>query len=147
MDDTSLPIEAVVEIRDQCLCLATQRAARLLARRFDRLFAPLGLTNGQFSMLLALSGRWSPRLGELAAFLAMEPATVTAAMRTLERRGLVSLQCDPADSRARRPMLTDSGRRLVVRAVPLWRAEHRRLTANLPDGEAESLARLLRQLG
>lgn len=147
MDDTSLPIEAVIEIRDQCLCLATQRAARLLARRFDRLFAPLGLTNGQFSMLVALSGRWAPRLGELAAFLAMEPATVTAAMRTLERKGLISLQCDPDDSRARRAVLTDSGRRLVVRAVPLWRDEHRRLTADLPDGEAESLTRLLSQLG
>ena len=56
MPNPSVLTETVLEIRDQCLCLATQRTARLLARRFDRLFAPLGLTNGQFSLLVALSG-------------------------------------------------------------------------------------------
>ena len=56
-------------------------AARLLARRFDRVFAPLGITNGQFSMMVALTGQWRPKLSELAQFLAMDQATMTAASR------------------------------------------------------------------
>ncbi|MCR8723456.1 MarR family winged helix-turn-helix transcriptional regulator [Frigidibacter sp. ROC022] len=146
MPETKLPIETVLEIRDSCLCLAAQRAARLLARRFDRVFAPLGLTNGQFSLLVALSADWSPRLGTLAELLAMDHATVTAAMRTLSRHGLVTLETDPADARARIPRLTEAGRARVARAVPLWRAEHARINAALEPEARAALPDLLGQL-
>src|ERR687889_223527 len=146
MCSTSVLIETVHEIRDQCLCLATQRAARRLARRFDRLFAPLGLTNGQFSMLVALSGQWRPRLGELADFLGMDSTTMTAAIKPLEKRGFVSLQVDEADARVRRPGLTDEGRALVARAVPLWREEHAKVQAALVGQDAAGLARILGQV-
>lgn len=141
-----LPVATVHEIRDRCLCLATQRAARRLARRFDRLFAPLGLTNGQFSLLVALSGSWKPRLGELADFLAMDPTTVTAAVKTLGRAGFVELMPDAGDARVRRPRLTDGGRAVLQEAVPMWRAEHARLDAELGAEEAAEAARLLRAL-
>ena len=147
MSDATLPIETVHEIRDQCLCLATQRAARLLARRFDRLFAPLGLTNGQFSLLVALSGQWSPRVGELAEFLGMDSTTMTAAVKTLDKRGLVSLRPDETDARARRLALTQEGREVVARAVPLWREEHAKVQAELAGVDAVALARILGRAG
>ena len=141
-----LPPAMVREIRDRCLCLATQRAARRLAQRFDRLFAPLGITNGQFSMLVALSGDWKPRLGELATFLAMDSATMTAAARTLEKNGLIVVLPDAADARIRRPQLTDAGRRTVEKAEPLWRAEHARLDAELGGTDGASIAAQLQRL-
>src|ERR1041384_3045022 len=42
-------------VRDTCLCLHAQRAARVLARRFDDALRPVGLTNGQFSLLHSLN--------------------------------------------------------------------------------------------
>lgn len=147
MCSASVLIKTVHEIRDQCLCLATQRAARRLARRFDRLFAPLGLTNGQFSMLVALSGQWRPRLGELADFLGMDSMTMTAAIKPLEKRGLVALQVDEADARVRRPRLTEAGRAVVAKAVPLWRKEHAKLQAELVGQDAAALVRLLGEVG
>ena len=147
MCSASVLIETVHEIRDQCLCLATQRAARRLARRFDRLFAPLGLTNGQFSMLVALSGQWRPRLGELADFLGMDSTTMTAAIKPLEKRGLVALQVDEADARVRRPSLTEEGRAVVAKAVPLWREEHAKVQAELVGQDAAALAGVLKDLG
>lgn len=147
MSQSSLPIETVLQIRDACLCLATQRAARKLARRFDRLFAPLGLTNGQFSMLVALSGQWKPRLGELAEFLAMDATTMTAAAKTLEKRGLLALIADEADARARRPVLTDPGRAVIAKAVPLWQSEHAKLAGEVSATDAAALAQILWQLG
>jgi DNA-binding MarR family transcriptional regulator len=146
MNDATLPIETVHEIRDQCLCLATQRAARLLARRFDRLLVPLGLTNGQFSLLVALSGQWKPRLGEVAEFLGMDSTTMTAAVKRLDKRGLVSLKPDEADARARRLALTEEGRDVVTRAVPLWREEHARVHAEMAGQNPLELARTLGQL-
>jgi DNA-binding MarR family transcriptional regulator len=152
MEDASprLNIETIHEIRDSCLCLATQRAARVLARRFDRLFAPLGVTNGQFSMMVALSGQWRPKLSELAQFLAMDQATMTAAVKTLEKRGLLTLQADAGDGRIRRPSLTREGARVVAEAVPLWKSEHAKLATELdaeldakPDATPEGGARLI----
>lgn len=145
--DASLSIGAVHEIRDQCLCLATQRAARRLGRRFDRLFAPLGLTNQQFSMLVALSGQWTPRMGQLAEFLGMDSTTMTAAVKPLEKRGLVRLLTDEADARVRRPALTGTGRDIVAQAVPLWREEHAKVQAELVGQDAAALARILGQVG
>ena len=150
MTQSSLPIQTVLQIHDECLCLATQRAARKLARRFDRLFAPLGLTNGQFSMLMALSGPWTPRLGELAEFLAMDATTMTAAAKTLEKRGLLALIADETDARARRPALTEAGRLIIAQAVPLWKAEHGVLAREVRTTDATDaiqLAKILWQLG
>jgi DNA-binding MarR family transcriptional regulator len=146
-NSSPISIETIHQIRDSCLCLAAQRAARVLARRFDRLFAPLGLTNGQFSMMVALSGAWRPKLSELAGFLAMDQTTLTAAVKTLEKRGLLVLQADESDGRIRRPALTPAGRDLVAQATPLWKAEHSALQATLPDHKAQDLAQILRQLG
>ncbi|NBZ88618.1 MarR family winged helix-turn-helix transcriptional regulator [Stagnihabitans tardus] len=140
-----LTIELVHQIRDSCLCLATQRAARVLARRFDRLFAPLGITNGQFSMMVALTGQWRPKLSELAQFLAMDQATMTAAVKTLEKRGLLTLAPDEADGRIRRPVLTEEGRKVVTEAAPLWKSEHAKLAEEL-DGQARAIAALLSKI-
>lgn len=144
---SDVALEAIHRIRDECLCLASQRAARVLARRFDRLFAPLGLTNGQFSMLVAIIGSWKPRLGELAEFLAMDQATMTAAAKTLERRGFLALVADEKDARARRPVLTEAGRSAVAAAVPLWLQDHQKVQAALLNTDAVALARILGQLG
>jgi DNA-binding MarR family transcriptional regulator len=97
--------------------------------------------------MVALSGPWSPKLGELAGFLAMDSATMTAAARALQKRGLLEISADRNDARARRPRLTEAGRDLVARAVPLWRQEHARLDADMPGVDTGSLAGLLRQLG
>jgi DNA-binding MarR family transcriptional regulator len=139
-------IGTIHEIRDSCLCLATQRAARILARQFDAVFAPLGITNGQFSMMCALMGTWGPKLSDLAGFLAMDQTTISTAVRTLERKGMLVLEQDADDGRVWRPRLTEAGRAVVVQAIPLWKAEHAALEAEV-TGDARELARVLSQLG
>ena len=142
-----LPIEVVHEVRDCCLCLATQRAARLLARRFDRAFAPLRLTNGQFSLMMSLNAPQAPTLGELAAALAVDRTTLTAALKSLERRGLVETRLDEKDRRARRLFLTDAGRDRLAAALPIWRREHAALDAQFSHSEGQKLRKALRKLG
>lgn len=124
--------EATLHIRDHCLCLHTQRAARTLARRFDRAFRPFGLTNGQFSLLMALNRPEPPTMGAVASLLAMDRTTLTAALKPLERRGLLTLTSDAADRRSRRPALSDSGRALLVAAVAVWRSTHDEIGALVP---------------
>lgn len=142
----SLPTETVHHIRDTCLCLATQRAARALARRFDAALRPFGLTNGQFSLLVALNQAEPPPIGRLAPFLAMDASTLTAAVKPLERRGLLRLVPDARDRRSRRVQITGEGVALLHEAIPVWRATHADLDAGLGQGAAEALRGGLAQL-
>src|SRR5205085_8011450 len=119
-----VPFDTTIEVRDACLCLHLQRAARAVARRFDAAFRPLGLTSGQFSLLMSLNRPEPPSMGPVAALLAMDRTTLTAALKPLERRGLVEVTPDPADKRGRLLQLTQQGRAVLREAVPIWEATH-----------------------
>src|ERR1700734_3726326 len=112
---SSVPFETTLRIRDCCLCLHLQRAARSLARRFDEALRPFGLTNGQFSLLMSLNRPEPPPMGPVASLLAMDRTTLTAALKPLERRGLVKISPDPADRRSRILQLTGKGQQLLAR--------------------------------
>lgn len=132
-----LPVEVTLHVRDTCLCLHLQRAARAVARRFDAALRPLELTNGQFSLLMSLNRPEAPSIGSVSALLAMDRTTLTANLKPLERRGLVKVTVDNADKRSRRLTLTPAGRALLAAAVPIWKREHaaieRLLTGSSPD--------------
>ena len=133
MSKPLLPFEVTLRVRDACLCLHAQRAARALARRYDAALRPLGLTSGQFSLLMALNRPEPPAMGEVASLLAMDRTTLTANLKPLERRGLLAVAPDGADRRSRRLELTEPGRALLARALPAWertQAEEERLLAD-----------------
>ena len=134
-----LPYATTLLIRDHCLCLHVQRAARALARRFDEAFRPLDLTNGQFSLLMSLNRPEPPHMGPVADLLAMDRTTLTAAIKPLERRGLVQVQKDKSDGRGRILILTEKGRELVGRAVPIWESIHAEVESRLGDKGPENL--------
>jgi len=141
-----LPLAITHEVRDRCLCLHIQRAARTIARRFDEALRPFGLTNGQFSLLMALNRPKPPRIGDMASLLAMDRTTLTANMKPLDRRGLIDIVVDPDDNRSRRLRLTDAGRDLLVAAVPVWRDTHARIDDMLPASDPDRLRSDLRAL-
>ncbi len=134
-----LPLSVTHEVRDRCLCLHVHRAARAIGRRFDEAFRPFELTNGQFSLLMALNRPAPPLIGEVALLLAMDRTTLTANLKPLERRGLVTISVDAKDKRARRLSLTAAGQRLLVKAVPVWRATHEEIDAMLDRDNPDRL--------
>jgi len=130
-DAATVPFATTLEVRDACLCMHVQRAARALARHFDEAFRPLNLTNGQFSLLMSLNRPKPAAMGRVAQFLAMDRTTLTAALKPLVRRRLIRITADPRDARTRLIELTAAGRKLLARAVPIWRAHHGALEKNL----------------
>jgi DNA-binding MarR family transcriptional regulator len=82
---------------------------------------PLGLTNGQFSLMMSLNRPEPPTMGQVSAVLAMDRTTLTANLKPLERRGLVEVRIDDKDRRTRRLRLTPSGRDLLASALPVWK--------------------------
>ncbi|NEI73318.1 MarR family transcriptional regulator [Rhizobium lusitanum] len=134
-----IPFETTLLVRDTCLCLHVQRAARALARRFDEALRPFGLTNGQFSLMMSLNRPAPASMGSVTALLAIDQTTLTAALKPLERRGWVSIVPNPKDRRARLLSLTPSGKVALAAAVPIWKATHAALEERLPDGNGDRL--------
>lgn len=144
MSKPVVPFETTLHIRDACLCLHAQRAARALARLFDEALRPCGLTNGQFSLLMSLNRPEPVKMAPVAALLAMDRTTLTAALKPLERRGLVRVVVDPEDSRARLLRLTGEGHRVLLEAIPVWTRLHAELEGELaaPNATRHDLAAL-----
>jgi len=141
-----LPFETTLEVRDTCLCLHLQRAARAVARRFDAALRPLGLTNGQFSLLMSLNRPDPASISQVSTLLAMDRTTLTANLKPLERRGLVAVSIDNADKRTRRLVLLPTGQALLGAAVPMWRQTHAELERLLAGAAANRLRADLRTL-
>jgi len=138
-----IPFQTTLLVRDTCLCLHVQRAARALARRFDSALLPSGLTNGQFSLMMSLNRPDLPgippaTMGSVATLLGMDRTTLSAAVKTLTRRGLVEVRVDSGDRRGRILALTADGRKALAAAAPIWKATHAEVEGELEDSRRSS---------
>ena len=120
----SITLAQTHHIRDSCLCLHVQRAALVIARRFDDALRPFDLTNGQFSLLVSLNRPDPARMAAVASLLAVDRTTLTANLKPLARRGLLKTAIDKADRRSRTIALTPKGRKLIRDAYPVWQRTH-----------------------
>ena len=144
--DTTIPFSTTLNVRDTCLCMHVQRAARALARRYDEALKPFSITNGQFSLLMSLNRPEPARMGAVAELLSMDRTTLTAALKPLERRGFIVVAADPADRRSRRLTLTPAGMAVLVDALPAWTRTQGEVAAALaargPDALRKDLVAL-----
>jgi DNA-binding MarR family transcriptional regulator len=136
---------------DECFGLNLKRAARTVGRRYDEALQPVDLTSGQFATLATISVFQPVSVQILAEHLSMDRTTLTAALKPLERRALVSVVPDGLDRRGRIINLTDEGMKLIREASPLWKKVQGRITremgtAGLPVFRAQ-LAQLSRLCG
>jgi DNA-binding MarR family transcriptional regulator len=77
------------------------RVQQILAGRVEEALAPLGLTFARFEILrlLGFSRRGRLPMGKISDRLQVHPASVTSAVKRLERDGLIRREADTVDSR------------------------------------------------
>jgi len=146
-----MTIRTVITPSEEALCggelfFQIQRAARALARRFDAELRPLGLTNGQFILLMLLNRQEGSRMVDLASLLAMDRTTLTAAFKNLERRGFVRITNDPSDLRVRRTRLTRQGSALIMTSLPVWKRTSLEIESRLAGTDLDFFGQILRAL-
>jgi DNA-binding MarR family transcriptional regulator len=105
-----------------CACTTLRKASRAVARLYERHLAEAGLSATQFAILRAIERRGTYNLRPLSDELVMDRTSLYRAIAPLERDGLVVVEPDVADARARQASLTDAGRARIVLALPHWRA-------------------------
>ena len=132
-------LAAAYEVRDRCLCLHLRAAAKAVEDRFDAALKPLGLTSGDYSLLVMLGRPQPPRAAEVAQWLVMAPAALAAALAPLERRGLLTFVSGPAAGGGPRLALTTAGLLLLAQALPIWRGVQASLDRLLAGGDTDGL--------
>src|SRR6185436_16224187 len=101
----------------------------------------------QFSLLMSLNRPSPPPMGPVATLLGMDRTSLTAALKPLERRGLVEIVASETDRRARLLRLTDAGEALLAAATPIWARTHDEIEGGLSGRDPDRLRADLISLG
>ena len=134
--------EPSIESRGE-VSFAIARAARLHRQRADELLNEIGLHVGQEMLLNVLWTEGEMSQTELAKRLDIQPATLTVALRRLEKNGLVVRTRDPEDQRVSRVQPSYKSGELKNGVMLAWsRLEHESIR-NLSEAEQKMLAILL----
>lgn len=80
-------------------------------------------------------------MGPVAQLLAMDRTTLTAALKPLQKKGLVSIEPDARDKRGKRLRLTEAGMQLLVSAFPIWESVHADIERGIDSGDPGRLRR------
>ncbi|HEY7608051.1 MAG TPA: MarR family winged helix-turn-helix transcriptional regulator [Alphaproteobacteria bacterium] len=128
-----------------CTCLALRRATRRVTQIYDAHMKPLGLRITQFAVLGQLAGAGAPAamsITALARRLGLDRSTLGRNLRPLIKAGLVAME-GGADRRAHTLALTEAGRALLEKAIPLWRDAQRHVSEKLGREKTRALRAVL----
>ena len=136
-----------MEEDDFSLCVLdnARRAARAVSRHYDRLARQVGMTAGQFSVLVAIRQVRERTTADLAGRLSMDRTTLVRNVALLERDGLV-VSALSKDGKAKRYSVTDKGEALLQEALPLWRKAQRDVQELLGADEFLKTIKTLKRL-
>jgi DNA-binding MarR family transcriptional regulator len=134
----STPNERVLEqyrhSAGACVCGNLRMAARAVTAVYDDALRPLGIDANQLNCLWVLLMAQPVSMGELARLMVADQSTLSRNVAVLERRGWVVRKAG-RDRRTRLIRLAARGRRILVRAWPLWESAqtlaHSKLDATL----------------
>ena len=114
-----------------------------IRRRHNAALASYELSVPRGRLLMAMHQLGEPKMNELAASLDLNARTITTAVDTLEREGILERRPDPTDRRATRVLLTDAGRAQIAEWQEFQRQLAERAMAPLSADERRALRRLL----
>jgi len=132
-----------------CTCFRVRGAARRVTQIYSRHLAPTGLKISQFSLLGFVSAQGPLSIGQLSELLTTDRTTLTRNLRPLLRAGLIE-RATSGDRRRHELVVTNAGRALFKRALPMWAAAEQevrsamgtRLTAELHNAIDRSMEKL-----
>jgi DNA-binding MarR family transcriptional regulator len=142
--------QVIFEEARSCNYGALRLASRRVSALYDRYLAAVGLTTGQYSILVEIgraSSKSLPTLTQLADILVMHRSALTHTLQPLVRDGLVTVgrtRGAGADRRVRLVALTPKGRTRLQHGHGVWREAQARFEHAFGAEQATALRALLR---
>ena len=113
-------------------------ALRNLDQVFGQVVQPLGLTVIEWYILRALYDQDGQHASELARAVGRAATSFTPNLDKLQNKGLIERRADPADRRAVRIYLTESGKNCKKAVLDSAKVVDKQLAAVFPNDEFES---------
>ncbi len=108
--------------------------------------ATLGLTTPQMRSLAVLSVIDGILIRELAVYAVVQQSTLSRALESLDRDGMIRRETDTEDSRATRVFLTDAGRAAYERLWPHMFEAYQAMFAGIGDAEQQAFVETLKTM-
>jgi DNA-binding MarR family transcriptional regulator len=133
-------------IDDQTLASAFRLLSAVGMRVEDRLMREKGVSLARSRLLEVIQHAASARWSDIAIALGYSPRTITEALDTLERDGLITRTPHPADRRAKILSITKKGARDLAAAQGVRDQVRGQIFGVLTDSEREHLLDLLQRI-
>ncbi len=133
--------EAVADMGEQCLVKRSRLIGRTITGIYDDALRKVGVTAGQLNILAVVVRRGPISPGEVARYLHIERSTMSRNLERMKRNGWLTV-CPGESARSQELRITESGRSIVLEAVPLWREAQSRTREILGAGGTEAIYRL-----
>ena len=114
--------------------------------RLGQRLQPIGLTFEQWRVLLVTSQRGPLNIRELSNATLVPHSTIGRWLTHMEQEGLVKRRALPRDQRAVEISITQKGRNLFLRALPIARLEYESAIQAFTPAELDTLMSLLLRL-
>lgn len=139
--EASEPINyRLINVRDTCFNL--RKATRAVTQYYDHCLEPAGVRATQFTLLVSMASASARTLTEMASTLVMDRTTLTRNLKPLEKLALIET-IEPRDKRSKAYALTEKGREILTKGVPLWQQAQNKTISGL---SLERYERLLKEL-
>lgn len=125
------------------IAFLTNFAREPLLRRMQREF---GIIRPEWTVLICLRHREDVSPSDICEFTEQPRNTVSRAVASLEERRLIRRESDQADGRRARLSLTQAGKRLHDRIMPMFEDIEAKLLEPLNPSEREAFAATLQKL-
>ena len=128
-----------------CTAFRLRKAARRVTQTYETALGESGVSIVQFAVLAELSRSSARTLSVLADLLATDRTTLSRTIDRMQALGWVS-DCDSADRRERRLVLTADGDTAYQRAIPAWQKVECSISRTLGPDRRNQLWSLLEDL-
>ncbi|MFF7048409.1 MarR family winged helix-turn-helix transcriptional regulator [Streptomyces griseorubiginosus] len=125
------------------------RLSRAMGDRVEKVYAPYGISRGEFDVLATLRRAGEPYTlspRQLSSTLMLTTGGMTGRLDKLERAALLRRSPDPHDRRGLQVTLTDKGLTVIDAAVEAGLTAQTEALATLTEAQSTQLADLLREL-
>ena len=121
-----------------CACFNLRKTARAITKLYDEALRPTGLRCTQFSLLIATTMREPVTVTRLAEIALMDRTTLARNLRPLEKEGFINVTPGD-DQRTRIVTLATPGKKVLLKALPLWEKAQARIVKGLGQERWDSL--------
>lgn len=124
------------------LTLATRKNQQF----FEANLAELGLTRQMWAILVSVGTRDITLPGEISQYIGVNRTSVSRSLRQMEAKKILLRSGGTNDRRTTHVVLTETGRQILEKSMPMAQAAQDNLRKRLSKSEVEQLCRLLDKL-